>query len=180
MGAVAGAEEVIAEPIMFARVWSMPNKNTFDIPQIRSLVRKYCNGAEVILNPFCGYTSIGTHTNDLNPEIFADEHLDAIVYLKKQPSLFSDVVLFDPPFSQEQAKRAYAKVGMENFAKNSAWFSELKIEIMRISKQGGVVISCGWNSGGMGINRGFRIVDGLLICHGAAHNDTIVTVEKKI
>ena len=43
-----------------------------------------------------------------------------------------------------------------------------------------MVISCGWNSCGFGKKLGFEIVEILLVCHGRTHNDTIVTVEKKI
>lgn len=50
----------------------------------------------------------------------------------------------------------------------------------RIVKKDGVVISCGWNSGGIGKKYGFDIVEILLVPHGGAHNDTIVVVEKKI
>jgi hypothetical protein len=31
----------------------------------------------------------------------------------------------------------------------------------------------------MGRNRGFRIEEILLVCHGACHNDTIITVDRK-
>ena len=41
------------------------------------------------------------------------------------------------------------------------------------------VISCGWNSTGMGKARGYEIEEILLVNHGAAHNDTIVMVERK-
>lgn len=47
------------------------------------------------------------------------------------------------------------------------------------SKKDGVVITCGWNSSGIGKVNGFRIVEILLVPHGGWHNDTIITVEKK-
>jgi hypothetical protein len=47
-------------------------------------------------------------------------------------------------------------------------------------KVGGYCISFGWNSNGMGKNRGFEIVEILLVSHGGHHNDTIVTVERKV
>ena len=53
-------------------------------------------------------------------------------------------------------------------------------EIGRIVNRGGIVISCGWNSGGIGKKYGFEILEILLVPHGGAHNDTIVTVERKI
>ena len=52
-------------------------------------------------------------------------------------------------------------------------------DIGRIVKHGGVVITCGWNSGGIGKKYGFEIVEILMVAHGGWHNDTIVTVEVK-
>jgi ABC-type uncharacterized transport system substrate-binding protein len=44
---------------------------------------------------------------------------------------------------------------------------------------GGAVITCGWNSVGMGKTLGYVIEEILLVCHGSDHNDTIVVVERK-
>lgn len=43
-----------------------------------------------------------------------------------------------------------------------------------------MVITCAWNSGGIGAGLGFEQQEILLVAHGGWHNDTIVTVEKKI
>ena len=55
-----------------------------------------------------------------------------------------------------------------------------KNEIARITKKGGVVITCAWNSGGIGAGLGFEQQEILLVAHGGWHNDTIVTVERKM
>lgn len=44
---------------------------------------------------------------------------------------------------------------------------------------GGIVITCGWNSGGIGKKYGFEIEEILLVAHGGWHNDTIVVVDRK-
>lgn len=44
---------------------------------------------------------------------------------------------------------------------------------------GSVVISFGWSSNGMGIKRGYELVEILLCAHGGAHNDTICIAEVK-
>jgi len=62
----------------------------------------------------------------------------------------------------------------------SSFWSKLRIEVARVCQRGGVVISFGWNSVGIGKTRGFEQVEILLVCHGGAKNDTICTVEKKI
>lgn len=48
------------------------------------------------------------------------------------------------------------------------------------SQTGGVCISFGWNSMGIGKKNGFEIIEILLVAHGGMHNDTIVTVETKL
>ena len=47
-------------------------------------------------------------------------------------------------------------------------------------KLGGLSICLGWSSQGIGKMYGFHIIEILLVCHGRSHNDTIVTVERKI
>lgn len=47
-------------------------------------------------------------------------------------------------------------------------------------RSGGYAICCGWNTNGFGKNRGFKLIEVLLVPHGGHHQDTIVTVEKKI
>ncbi len=50
----------------------------------------------------------------------------------------------------------------------------------RVIKPGGKVITYAYNSSGLGKKRGFEIIRILIVPHGAEHNDTICTVEKKI
>jgi hypothetical protein len=166
--------------IKFDRVWSMPNKNTFEIPEVMAFIRKHTNGAKIIINPMCGLTRIGTHTNDLNPAVPADEHMEALDYLKKQESGFADLLLFDPPFSARQSKEMYDSFGLENFYKNSGWIWNIKNELARTGKPGSIAIVCGWNSAGLGKKKNnYELFDGLVVCHGASHNDTICTAERK-
>jgi len=42
-----------------------------------------------------------------------------------------------------------------------------------------IVLSFGWNSIGMGIKKGFSIIELMLVCHGRTHNDTICIAEKR-
>lgn len=79
------------------RKWAMPNKNTFTIKPIKSLVEKYIEGATVIIDPFANQCKYGTITNDLNPEYDTTYHLDALEFLKSQGDNSADIVLYDPP-----------------------------------------------------------------------------------
>ena len=62
----------------------------------------------------------------------------------------------------------------------SSFYGDRKKEVARIVKPKGIVISFGWNSGGIGKTLGFKIEEILLVAHGGAHNDTICTVERKL
>ena len=93
-----------------------------------------------------------------------------------------DMVLYDPPYSPRQVSECYKKLGMTvnmQTTQASYWGNQKK-EVNRIIKDNGIVITCGWNSGGIGKKYGFEIVEILLVPHGGWHNDTIVVVERKI
>lgn len=162
------------------RVWAMPNKLTFTIRPIKLLVEKYVNG--VIIDPFANISKYGTITNDLNPEFDTDYNLDALIFLKLMKTGSADVILFDPPYSPRQVSECYKGVGIKTTMKSTqaSFWSNCKNEIKRVLKIGGITLSFGWNSMGMGKNRGFEIIEILLVPHGGHKNDTICTVERKI
>ncbi len=61
----------------------------------------------------------------------------------------------------------------------SSFWSKLRDAIDRLIVPGGVVLSFGWNSNGMGIGRGYELLEVLMVAHGGAHNDTICIAERK-
>lgn len=160
------------------RAWAMPNKNTFSIKPINELVARYFNG--VSIDPFVGLSPFRCNfTNDLDKSIEADNHLDAYEFLVGIKSNSVDLVLFDPPYSPRQVSESYKKLGksVNMQTTQSSYWSKLKKEIARVAKKGSIVITCGWNSGGIGKKLGFEIIEILLVAHGGWHNDTIITVE---
>lgn len=165
--------------IKITRCWAMPNSNTFDIAPIRELIYKYKFGKTI--DPFANINTIADITNDLDPQYHTDYHLDALDFLKLFDDNSVDTVLYDPPYSPRQVAECYRKLGktVNMETTQSSYWSNQKKEIGRIVKNGGVVISCGWNSGGVGLKNGFYIEEILLVAHGGYHNDTIVTVERK-
>lgn len=162
------------------RIWAMPNKNTFEIKPIRELVQLYyCNNS---IDPFANKNKIATITNDLDTQYDTDYHLDALEFLKLFEDTSVDMVLYDPPYSPRQVSESYKKLGqtVNMQTTQASYWSNQKKEISRIVKKNGIVITCGWNSGGIGKKYGFEILEILLVAHGGWHNDTIVTVERKI
>lgn len=162
------------------RVWSMPNGNTFSIKPIGKLIDKYAYG--LIIDPFANSNKFAEITNDLDPQYDTTYHMDALEFLKMFDDNSVDTVLFDPPYSPRQISECYKKLDMSVDMKTtqSSYWSNLKAEIGRIVKPNGVVITCSWNSGGIGKKYGFEIEEILLVSHGSWHNDTIVVVDRKI
>lgn len=165
------------------RVWAMPNKETFTIKPIRELIGKYIESG-LWVDPFVRNSVFKSHcflTNDLSPEFKASSNIEALDFLREIPKNMVDGVLFDPPYSLRQISDCYKGVGREVFQTDtsSRFYASKKDEVARILKQGGVCISFGWNSNGVGKKRGFEVVELLLVNHGSNKNDTIVTVEVK-
>ena len=165
--------------IKINREWAMPNSNTFSIKPIRELIERYLSGT--IIDPFANQNKLATITNDLDPQYDTDYHMDATEFLKILDDNSADVVLWDPPYSPRQIMECYKKFNMTvNMQTTQAsYWSKQKEQIARIIKPNGIVITCGWNSGGIGKKYGFKIIEILLVAHGGWHNDTIVTVERK-
>ena len=163
------------------RKWHMPNKNTFDIKPIKELIDKYMVEG-IIVDPFANKNKIATITNDLDEQYNTDYHMDAMDFLRMFEDNSVDMVLYDPPYSPRQVSECYKKLGKTVNMKTTqaSYWSNQKKEIGRILKPNGIVITCGWNSGGIGKKYGMEIQEILLVPHGGWHNDTIVTVEKKI
>ena len=167
--------------IRIERIWSMPNKNTFEIPPIKALLEEEVDLSKYWIDPFANRNKIASVTNDLNLEYDTDYHLDALDFLKLFEDASVDGVLYDPPYSPRQVSECYNDVGYTvtwDTTKASFWGNH-KREISRIVKIGGKVITFGWNSGGIGYKYGFEIERSLLVPHGGWHNDTICTVEVK-
>ena len=164
------------------RVWAMPNRWTFTIKPIAELLSRYVGDGKGWVDPFAGEYSPAENTNDIDPGRNAKIHLEATDFARGLNGNTTGI-LFDPPYSLEQCKRVYENVGRKFTMRDgqivNRW-TELKDILSRKLLTGGIVISCGWNSGGFGKGRGFILEEILLVPHGSGHNDTIVTVERKI
>lgn len=175
----------IPNRFLFRRVWDMPNPDTFDGNEISGFVQKYLMKSRVSVDPFARNKRWATHTNDLNPNTAAEFHLDALEFLKEMKFLNvqADLVIFDPPYSVCQVKECYESIGIEfqhkDTQRTAAWTPERDL-INKLLTKDGIVLSFGWNSIGMGKERGFEIIEGLLVCHGSTHHDTICMAERRI
>ena len=163
------------------RVWAMPSADTFTIPPIREFVLRYA-GAGVIVDPFARNSRLGTWRNDLNPQTDAEHHMDAVAFLRMlgERGVMADAVLFDPPYSPRQIAECYAAAGLTPTMADtqSARFKrEAREAASVLVREGGVVLTFGWNSVGMGPLWDTEEV--LLVSHGGDHNDTICAAHRK-
>ena len=155
----------------------MPNRWTFQIAPIADLLARYVGDGKNWVDPFAGETSPAEFTNDLNPNAKAKSHLTALDFLRSLRGEY-DGILFDPPYSLRQMKEVYDSVGIPMTGRELAFGEEREL-ISNLIKPNGYAISFGWSSSGIGKQKGFEIVEILLVCHGGVHNDTIVVVEQK-
>lgn len=139
------------------RVWAMPNHKTFTIKPIKELISN----------------ELGRYYYDLFPHPY---DMDVLERLKNVKDESLDKIAYDPPYSQRQLFEMYKNLG-QNLQSNAAYFKKLDAEIDRVMQPGGKVIRFGWNS--KRISKNFEIDRILLVSHGAAHNDTICTVQIK-
>lgn len=163
----------------------MPNADTFSIKPIGEFVRKYLVSSIVSVDLFARNKNWATYTNDLSPATTAQYHLDAEEFLKELASkgIKSDLVIFDPPYSPRQISECYKSIGLEVGMKetqNARLYKRVRDAIVPILSPNATVLSFGWNSAGMGKERGFAVEEILLCCHGSAHNDTICLAEKYV
>lgn len=176
-----GQEEFL--DIKFSRVWAMGNHQTFKIKPIAELLSRYvdANGANWV-DPFAGANSPASTTNDHNPKMPTMFHMEALEFAKQIQHAWGFAgVIFDPPYSFYQISKHYKFHGMTAGGKTTmAFYEKVKSALCDKIKQGGYVISFGWNSGGFGKRRGFKIIEILLVAHGGSRNDTICTVEQKL
>ena len=146
--------------MIIRREWAMPNKNTFQIKPIKELIKKYNRDWA---DPF--------------PYPYKE---DALVYLSRLKDSSIGGVLFDPPYSPRQLKECYDSLGLCLHDTTSGVWKTWKNEVARVIFSGGICMSFGWSSAGLGEERGFDIVEILLVPHGGNHHDTICVVERKI
>jgi len=168
--------------LIINRVWAMPNKWTFIIKPIVELLARYVGNGKGWIDPFAGMYSPAEYTNDLNPERDTLYHSDALEFLAGLSGEYNGVLL-DPPYSISQVKECYDGIGfdlLETKPTSMKYWAKIKDNMARLIKPNGLAICFGWSSMGLGKNRGFDLIEILLVAHGGSKNDTIVTVERKI
>lgn len=170
--------------IQFSRCFAMPNAETFSIRPIGDFVQRYLAGAKISVDPFARNRDWASYTNDINPATSATSHRDAEAFLLDLAAqgVVADVVLFDPPYSPRQVSEHYKAAGLKatgEDTQNGRLYRRVRDALDKIVCPGGIVLSFGWQSVGMGVNRGYELIETMLVAHGGGHNDTICIAEQK-
>lgn len=171
--------------IAFSRCFAMPNAATFSIKPIGEFVQRYMAGAKVSVDPFARNRDWATYTNDINPSTSARSHQDAEAFLAELASrdIAVDLALFDPPYSPRQVSEHYKAAGREvtgEDTQNGRLYKRVRDALDKIVSPAGIVLSFGWQSAGMGIGRGYELIETMLVAHGGGHNDTICVAERRM
>ena len=170
----------------FSRVFSMPNSETFSMRPVAEFISRYAKDRNTTVDPFArNNTFFATYTNDLDPASRAQEHMDAEIACKhwNMKGVVADCALFDPPYSPRQISEVYKSIGLKvgiEETQNSRLYKRVRDALDPLVNHGGYVLSFGWSTNGMGVKRGYEIVEIMLVAHGGAHNDTICMAERKV
>jgi hypothetical protein len=149
------------------------NKYTFSVNKIRAWVELNCYGK--VLNLYAGPTKLNINEirNDLNPDMLAEYHYDALQFCKMWKGDTFDTILLDPPYAYRKSMEMYKGIV-------ASPFKQLKDEIPRILSKNGIVITFGYHSVSMGKIKGFGVEKICLFSHGGAIHDTIATIERRL
>ena len=160
------------QPVVLLEHLKCPlHKYTFSRKPIRDWIEKECEGK--VLNLFAGKTKllVDEIRNDINKDMNADFHLDALEFLQKWSGEKFDTILLDPPYSYRKSMELYD-------GKMYSSFQKLKQQLPEILSDEGKVITLGYHSVVMGKKRNFKVEKVCVISHGGAIHDTIISVER--
>lgn len=130
-----------------------------------------------IIDPFARSCNWGEITNDINPEFKTTFNMDALDFSLHliDNNINARIVLFDPPFSFNQAER-YIVGEMSNIYTNPAYISKICKNLCSIIENGGYFIKLGYNSTKPA--KYMSLVELMNVNLGGSKNDVIVSVWK--
>jgi len=160
-------------PIRYYSV--QPNRWTFQSDKIRQWVESHLHGR--VLNACAGKTKLNhdeeIHRNDYNPDRDANTHHDVIEIADHFPVNSFDCIVFDPPFSEQQADSSYDGVQVAEIGQAMRQFDQLL-------DSGGTVIQMGFTTtcmpGGLDYTRQEVAIFNTL----GRMNDWLGTVDKRM
>jgi len=169
-------EDVDGEPPFPIRYYTVqPNRWTFQSNKIRQWVERHLHGR--VLNACAGKTHLSHGgeivRNDYNPEREADYHYDVVEIAEHfDPNTF-DCVVFDPPFSAEQADSSYDGVQVAEIGQAMRQFDQLL-------REGGTVVQMGFTTTCMPGEMDYKRQEVAIFNTLGRMNDWLGTVDKRM
>jgi len=117
---------------------------TFESPKIKKWVEDNSKGK--VLNLFAGRTKLNLDEvrNDLDKEMNADYHKDALDFVLEWKGEKFDTIILDPPYSYRKSMEMYK-------GNRNSRFKLIADNIENVLKENGIIISFGYHSTFMGI-----------------------------
>jgi hypothetical protein len=145
---------------------------TFESPKIKKWVERNSKGR--VLNLFAGKTMLNLNEvrNDINPEMNADYHMDALDFVKSYSGFKFNTVILDPPYALRKSIEMY-----EGY--KCSKFKLIADALPRIITSSASVISFGYHSTFLGKKRGYELKKMCVFAHGGAQHCTIAIIEGK-
>jgi hypothetical protein len=130
-----------------------------------------------IIDPFARNCKWGTIRNDMDPGIKTVHYnLESLDFMKLMKTNSAKMVLFDPPFSDRQAKK-YELGDTNLYCTGDGRIGKLCKEVERVLKPGGVMVKLGYNSSKPTTN--FDLLEMMVVNFGGTRNDVILTIWRK-
>jgi len=143
---------------------------TFDSPKIKKWVEDNSSGK--CLNLFAGKNKLNLDEvrNDIDKDMIADFHKDALNFVKEWNGKKFDTIILDPPYALRKAMEMYK-------GNYSSKFKQIADEIPKLCKSTTKVISFGYHSTFLGKIRNFELIKLCIFAHGGSQHCTIGIVE---
>ncbi|MFC0513138.1 hypothetical protein ACFFGT_02965 [Mucilaginibacter angelicae] len=157
--------------VIFEHIRCPLHRYTFQIKPVRSWVEQRCEGS--VLNLFAGKTilQVNETRNDLDFDMPAAYHLDAVQFLNTWQGPKFNTILLDPPYAFRKSMELYKGIVCSPFR-------QLKDAALSCLQPEGIVITFGYHSIVMGRSREFELERIALFSHGGAIHDTIASLER--
>ena len=171
--------------IKMGQAFARADSQTFTIPPILEFIHRHIDTETMsIVDPYARNSELSETalTNDLDPLTTARWHLksDEFLGMLVETHVMADAVIYDPPYSPRQISECYKRSKIKCTkpdTQNSALHARCRRHIDNLLILGGIVLSFGWNSTGMG--SGYTTKEILMVAHGGSHNDTICVAQEK-
>lgn len=165
-----------------SRTFHFPQPDTWSIKPVSELLDRTLKGCLITVDPMARNSTRAVFTNDMDPNTSAAMHMDAVEFLEQlhRANVRAEAILFDPPYSPRQMAEHYRAAGKavtRETTQNGRFYKRVREAADRILHVGGIVITAGWNTASFGPH--YETKEVLIVSHGGAHNDTLITVQIK-